>query len=225
MQTLLKTLLALSLGLGFLALDARAQDPAAAAAAAPAKKPTVAFLGLTEGSDPQVCDAITKRIRRELGADSALTSVSSEQVEMLYAKGVLRAPDARPEDPGAVSKALKAEYFAYGTLERIAVTSKRTWWKPWSTKVAWKQGMRLHVIDGTKGVVAFDGLVDAIMPETNWLDPEEDWGMIPPLEREGRLRAMAEAISVESAKSLAKTVKDKAAAAGTPPSAAPASPG
>ena len=228
MQTLLKTILAVILAIGFLALDARAQaapgDPAAAAATAsatPAKKPTVAFLGLTDDSDPQVSEAISKRIRRELGADTALISISGEQVAMLYAKGVLKSPDARPDDPAALAKALGARYFAYGTLEKIGVTSKRTWWKPWSTKAVWKQGMRLHVIDGAKGDIAFDGLVDANIPETLWLDPEGNLNQLPPLEHDARLRSMAEAVSVESAKALAKAVKEKAAPVTPAAAAAP----
>ena len=53
--------------------------------------------------------------------------------------------------------------------------------------------MRLHLVDGKKGEVVFDGMVDATIPETALLGPEEDWGKIPPLEREARLRVMASA--------------------------------
>jgi hypothetical protein len=219
---LLKSLLSILLALGFLALDARAQ------AEAPSPKTAVAFLGMAEGSDPQVSDAIAKRIRIELGNDSGLLSVPEEDLARLYAKGILRAPDIRPEDPGALRREIGEAFLAYGRLERISVTTKRTWWKPWAVKNTWTQGMRLHVVDGLKGEVVFDAVVAAAVPEAEFLfSPEEDWGRVPPLEREKRMRIMAEAISVEAAKALAKAVKERAnpAAPVAPPGNAPATPG
>jgi hypothetical protein len=218
-KSLLKSLLAVLLGLGFLALQSRA-------APAPEKKTAIAFLGLTEASDPQISAAIAKRIRGEIGADSALVSIPGEEVDKLFAKGILRAPDARPEDPEALRREVGEAYLAYGSLEGVAVTSKRILWKPWSLKNTWTQGMRLHVVDGTKGEVVYDGRVAAAVPESGFLfAPEEDWGKVPPLERERRMRIMAEAISVEAAKALAKAVKGRAAAPATAGGNAPVSPG
>jgi hypothetical protein len=217
-KSILKSLLAVLLGLGFLALDARAQG---APAEAP-KKPAIAFLGLTEASDPQIGEDIGKRIRREIGADPELISVPGEKVAMLFAKGILRAPDARPDDPEALRREVGEPYFAYGSLERVSVTAKRTWWKPWSLKNTWTQGMRLHVVDGAKGEVVYDGLVAVAVPEQGFLfAPEGDWGRIPPLERDKRLRIMAEAVSVQTAKALAKAVKDRQAAPAAGDAAAP----
>jgi hypothetical protein len=217
-KSILKSVLAVLLGLGFLVLQSRA---APAAAPAAGKKAAIAFLGLTDASDPQVGADIAKRIRGTLGADSALVSIPGEQVDKLFAKGILRAPDARPEDPEALRREVGDAYLAYGGLERIAVTSKRTWWKPWAVKNAWIQGMRLHIVDGAQGIVVMDSLVSAAVPETGFLfAPEEDWGKLPPLERERRMRIMAEAVSVEAAKALAKAVKARAPAPASPGNAA-----
>jgi hypothetical protein len=209
-------MLAILLGLGFLALQSRAQAPAGT------KKAAVAFLGLTDASDPQISAAIAMRIRGELGADPTLISIPGEEIDKLFSQGILRGPDLRPDDPQALRREVGDAYLAYGSLERITVDSKRTWWKPWSVKNTWTQGMRLHVVDGVKGSVVFDSLVAAAVHEPGFIfTPEEDWGKVPPLEREKRMRIMAEAVSVEAAKALARAVKGHAAPA-SPPAAAPA---
>ena len=204
-------MLAILLGLGFLALEARAQSRSAAAAAG---RPAIAFLGMAEGSDPQLGETIVKRIRRELGVDSTLVSIPGEEVDKLFARGILRGPDASPTDAEALRREIGDAYLAYGILERIAVTSQRKWWKPWTVKSTWTQGLRLHVTEGARGPVIFDGLVASAKPESGFLTgPEGDWGKLPPLEREKRMRSMAEMLSVETAKALAKAVKDRAAPA------------
>lgn len=206
MKSLLKSVLAILLGLGFLALQSRAQAPAA-------KKTAVAFLGLTESSDPQISSAIAAHIRGALGADSGITAVPGEEIDKLFAKGILRGPDVRPEDPQALRREVGDAYLAYGSLERIGVSSKRTWWKPWAVKNTWTQGMRLHVVDGSKGAVVLDSLVIAAVHEPGFVfTPEEDWGKVPPLEREKRMRIMADAVSIEAAKVLAKALKTRAPA-------------
>jgi hypothetical protein len=216
-EYILKSLLSILLALGFLALDARAQ------AEAPPKKPSVAFLGMAAGSDPQVSEAIAKRIRIEIGNDSGLVSVAGEDVARLYAKGILRDPETRAGDPAALRREIGEAYLAYGKLERISVAAQRKWWKPWAVKNTWTQGLRLHVVDGAKGQVVFDAVVAAAVPEAGFLfSPEEDWGKVPPLEREKRMRIMAEAVSVEAAKALAKAVKDRA---NPPAPAEPPAPG
>lgn len=214
-------MLAILLGLGFLVLQSRAQAPAGT------KKSAVAFLGLTDASDPQISAAIAKRIRGELESDPALTAIPGEEIDKLFSQGILRGPDARPADPQALRREVGDAYLAYGSLERVMVASKRTWWKPWSVKNTWTQGMRLRLVDGVKGSVVFDSLVAAAVHEPGFLfAPEEDWGKIPPLEREKRMRIMAEAVSVEAAKALAKAVKGRSAPASAPaPGTAPATPG
>lgn len=215
MPSLLKTLLALMLAIGFLALDARAQDPAADPAAAPvaaAPRPTLAFLGLDADSDPLAAKTISGSIRRELELDSALQSFPESRIEPAFGKGLLPKPAAGPADVYPLSRVVGARYYAFGRLERISVTSKRTWWMPWSIKVQWEQGVTLRVIDSASGEPIFDGRVDAAVPEKAFLTgPEKEWGRMAPLEREKRLRIMAAAVSGLSAKAVAKAVKDKAA--------------
>ncbi len=202
MKSILKSVLAILLGLGFLALQSRAQAPAAP------KKAAIAFLGLTEASDPQISETIAKRIRTRLGADSSLNAIPGEEIEKLLAKGILRGPGLRPGDTAALRREVGDVYLASGGLERVAVASKRIWWKPWSMKNTWTQGMRLHVEDGSKGRVVLDSLVIATVREPGFiLAPEGDLGRLPPLEREKRMRLMAEAVSIEAAKSLAKASK------------------
>jgi hypothetical protein len=223
-EYILKSLLSILLALGFLALDARAQaEGASTKVEAAPKKASIAFLGMAEGSDPLVSEAIVKRIRIEIGNDSGLISVAGEDVARLYAKGILRDPETRPEDAAALRREIGEAFLAYGKLERITVASRRKWWKPWAVKNTWTQGMRLHVVDGPRGQVVFDAVVAAAVPEAEFLfSPEEDWGKVAPLEREKRMRIMAEAVSVEAAKALAKAVKDRA---NPPAPAEPAAPG
>lgn len=198
MGSIMKTLLALALGLGFLFLDLHA-------------KPTVAFLGLSRDSDPRVSGDIARRIQWELGADTGLTAFSAEEVAVLYAKGVLTGPEAAPADMPKLAKGLGSQYYAFGKLEAAAVTSKRIIWKPWSLKVKWTQGLRLRVLDGSNGKVVFDGVVTCEVPEkASFSRPDADLGKLSPMERESRLRIMAAAVSVDAAKALAKTVKENA---------------
>jgi hypothetical protein len=201
MNSIAKTLLAIILGLGFMVFDAHS-------------KPTVAFLGLTRDSDPQFSEAISKRIQHELGADSALFAFPYEDVSLLFAKGVLSEPEAGPLDMPKLSKGMGAQYYAFGKLEPITMSSKRHRWMPWSIKVTWSQGMRLRVLDGRNGEVVFDGVVTAEVPEKAvFIAPDGDLGRMSPLDRETYQRTMGMAVSVESAKALAKVLKEKAALA------------
>src|SRR3954468_21039176 len=111
-------MLAILLGLGFLVLQSRAQAPSQAA---PSTKPTVAFLGMTGLSDPQVGEMITGRIRGQLGTDSSVIAIPREAVERLFSRGILRGPDIRPDDPQALRREVGDVYLAYGNLERIGV--------------------------------------------------------------------------------------------------------
>lgn len=202
MQSVIKTVLAVALGLGFLILDSHA-------------KPSIAFLGLSRDSDPQVCDAISKRIQWELSADTGVTAFTREDVDMLYAKGLLRGPEAGPRDMPGLSKGLGAQYYAFGRLEPMAMESKRTWWKPWSVNVKWTQGLRLRILNGADGAMVFDGVVNGEVADKSFLTgPESRWGRMSPLERETWLRKMALAVSLESAKMISKALKEKEGAAG-----------
>ncbi len=201
MRSILKTLLAVVLGLGVPVLDSHA-------------KPTVAFLGLSRESDPRYSEAITRRIQLELGADTSLFSFSREAIGMLFAKGLLQDPEADPQDMLKLSGVLGAQYYAFGSLEPVAMESKRARWKPWSIKVKWTQGMRLRILDGANGNVVYDGLVKAEIPEDAYFTaPDAKFGPMAPLERDNYLRTMSVAISVESAKAVAKALKEKAAGA------------
>ncbi|MEO6096267.1 MAG: hypothetical protein ABIW76_11405 [Fibrobacteria bacterium] len=214
MQSLFKTLLALALGLGFLALDLHA-------------KPTVAFLGISRDSDPLLRGDLGKRIQWELGTDTGVTSFSAEEISVVFSKGLLKEPEAVPADMPKLAKGLGAQYYAFGRLEPVAVKSKRVIWMPWSLKLKWSQGLRLRILDGSNGNLVFDGLVTAEVPESGFLmPPEADMNKLSPMERDTRTRKMAMAVAVESAKMIAKTLKEKAApgAAGTAGAeAAPAS--
>jgi hypothetical protein len=208
-KSILKSVLAILLGLGFLALQSRAQAPATAA-----KKSAIAFLGLTEASDPQMRAVITQRIRGELAADTGLSAVPAEKIDKLFARGILREPDARPEDPEALRREIGSASLAYASLERFSVSTKRTWWKPWSLKNTWTQGIRVKIMDGATGNVVLDSLVATAVREPGFLfAPEEDWGKVPPLEREKRMRIMAEAVSVEAARVLGNAAKGRVPAA------------
>lgn len=196
MISIMKTLLALALGMGFLVLDIHA-------------KPTLAFLGLTRDSDPRMSGDIARRIQWNLAADTALIAFSAEEVNVLFSKGLLMDPEAVPADMPKLAKGLGAQYYAYGKLEAIAVTSKRVIWMPWSLKVKWSQALSLRVLDGSNGRIVFDGLVTGEVPEkASFTGPDANLGKLSPLERESRLRIMAAAVSLESAKALSKVLTE-----------------
>ncbi len=205
MQSLTKTLLAIALGLGFQALDLHA-------------KPTVAFLGLSADSDPQVSGEITRRIQWDLTADTALSAISAEDVAMLFGKGILREPEASAADLPKLAKGLGAQYYAFGKLEPIAVESKRGKWTPWSIKVKWTQGLKLRILDGSNGKVVFDGLVQGELPkQALFMGPDGEWGKMSPLERDGWLKTMAALVSTESAKTVSKVITEKEAGSAAKP--------
>ena len=103
MQTVLKTLLAITLGFGFLALEAYA-------------KPSLAFLGFNRESDPLIRENLSSRIQFELAADSGLTAISQSEVAALFAKGILTESDITPLDMPRLGKELGAQYYAFGRL-------------------------------------------------------------------------------------------------------------
>ncbi len=214
MQTVLKTLLACALALGFLIIDAHS-------------KPSIAFLGLSRESDPNISETLARRIQFELSADTGLFVFSKEEVAMLFAKGILNEPEAGPLDMPRLSKGLGAQYYAFGKLQAITNSGKRTWWKPWTVNVKWSQGLRLRVLDASTGMAAFDGVVSGEYAEKDFLTGPEPWEKMEPLARDHYLQILVANLSVESAKAVAKAVKEKsnpAPAAAAPEGAAAAPP-
>jgi hypothetical protein len=62
--------------------------------------------------------------------------------------------------------------------------------------------------------LVYDGLVKAEAPENAFLTaPDAEFGPMDPLLRESHLRKMSVLVSVESAKAVAKALKEKAAGA------------
>lgn len=193
-----KILLACLLGLGF--------PPAEALS-----RPVLAFLGMGESTDPLIRRELAERIHWELAADTGISTVSREEVALLFAKGLLRGPAAVPADMPGLSREIRAGFYAFGDLQPMTVSSKRVWWKPWSLKVLRAQGLRLRVLEADSGKVVFDGIVTAEFPETAlFTAPEADMGRLPPMEREGFLRKAVAALSRESAKALSRAIKGKA---------------
>lgn len=191
MRTILKTALAICLGLGFLALDAHSRT-------------AVAFLGMSGDSDPRYGEGMAKRIRWELSADTSLLSFSDDEIGMLFAKGVLREPQVGPADMARLSQGLGAQYYAFGSLEPVAMESKRAKWKFWDIKVKWSQGLRLRVLDASDGKVVYDSLIRAEVPEAAlFAAPDGDFGRMAPLKRDAFLRSMSVKVSVQTAKALA----------------------
>lgn len=210
---MLKTAIACALGLGFLFLDAHS-------------KPTLAFLGLSPDSDPRIREKLAGRIRYELAADTGIYLFPQDQVDLLFAKGVIRSTEAGPADMPALSKGLGAQYYASARLEPISVAAKRVWWKPWFLNVVWTQGLRLRILDGADGNLVFDGIVSGSFPEKAlFRAPDARMRGMSPLERDRYLGLAIDAVSAESAKALAKVLKEKAAGAAVSPDPGPGTPG
>lgn len=196
MQTLTKTLLALALGLGFLILDANA-------------KPTLAFLGLGRGTDPQIRKSLAGRIQSVLSADTGLIVSAPEDIANLFIKGFLIEPEINGVDIPRLETSLAVRYYAFGNLEPISVVSKRVWWKPWSLKVKWSQEMHLRVLDSTTRTAIFDGRVSSEIAEKAFWMPPDPWDQLSPLVQHGYLLKMQNLLSVQSAKALANAVIEK----------------
>lgn len=200
MRSLAKTLLALALGLGFLALEVRA-------------KTSVAFLGIDPGTDPLFGRALSALIHQDLAADTGLASLPPRAVEAFMAKAAFRGPVAHPADVGSLRQGLEARYYAYARLEALAVENKRVWWMPWSVRTKWSRALRLRVLDGVTGDVVFDAQVPAEIPEKHFLKgPEADLSRKGALERDARHRRMLPFLSSETAKALSKAVAGSAPA-------------
>jgi hypothetical protein len=205
MRSLAKTLLALALGLGFLALEVRA-------------KTSVAFLGIDPDTDPLFGRALSSLIHQELAADTALASLPPKAVADFLVKASIDNPVAHPTDVARLKPGLEARYYAYGRLEALNVENKRVWWMPWSVRTKWSRALRLRVLDGSTGDVVFDAQVPAVIPEQHFISgPDGNHSRISALERDSRYRRMLPFLSSETAKALAKAIMEngQAPAAGT----------
>jgi hypothetical protein len=197
MDTVLKTILACALGLGFMIMDAHS-------------RPSLAFLGLSRDSDPMIREKLAGRIQFELSADTGLSVFSKDEVNTLFAKGLLNEPEAGPGDMARLAKGLGAQYYAFGRLQGLSNETSKKWWKPWDVKVKWNQAMRLRVLDGSTGATVFDGVASGTLDEKAFFVGPDAWEKMGPLERDGYLNRMMAVLSVESAKTIAKAVKAKA---------------
>lgn len=207
MDSILKTLLALGLGLGFLAMDARAQDPAQGQGPTAAAKASVAFLGVDPGTDPLYGRALSALIQRDLASDSALSALPQGAVERYLASGGTAIPDPGPADLGLLRTGLGSDYYAFGWLEPMSVVNSRKWWLPWRVDTEWRRDLRLRVLDGRTGRMIFDGKVEGRIAERRLFSgPDAGLSGKAAVERDGCQRRMLPVLSAETAKALAAAV-------------------
>ena len=194
MRSVFRAWLVGALGLGCLGMDCHA-------------KPALAFLGLSPDSDPLIRAELERRIRGELAADSSLSGFAQADIDMLFAKGILTGPEAGPRDMPRLARGLPAQFYAYGYLQPMTLSSSRIWWKPWKVNVTLAQGLRWRVLEGNAGRVIYDGIVPVTLPEHAFLwAPENRFSRMGPLERDAYLRKLMPLLSAESAKALSKAV-------------------
>lgn len=200
MQSVFKTVPAALLGIGLLVLE-------------PQAKPSVAFLGIDPATDPRFSKSLSGLIHQDLAADTALSSLSPRAVESFLARSEMDVPWVGPADLADLKKGLKANYYALGWLEPLAVDNKRVWWMPWSVRSRWSQVLRLRILDGGTGETIYDAKVPVEIPEKHFLNrPTWDPARSAPVERDGHARRMLPRLSAETAKTLSKVLVDKAQA-------------
>lgn len=197
MQSVFKTLLALALGLGFLALETHA-------------KTTVAFLGIDPDTDPRFGKALSVLIHQELAADTGLVSLPPRVIDDFLAKRELVLMEAGPADIAKLKLGLDAGFYAIGWLEPLAVANKRVWWMPWSVRTNWSQDLRLRVLDGKTGDIVYDAKVPIRIPEKHFLSgPDGNHSRLGALERDSRYRRMLPLLSSETAKAVSKVIGER----------------
>lgn len=205
MQTVLKTVCAILLALGFLLLDARGA----------ATRPIVAFLGLRADTDPLFHAELTKSIRRDLSADTSVASLPASEIDKLSATGALKGPEISAYDIPKLS-ASGAQYYAFGWMEPVTLEVKRKWTKPWDVNVRWSQSLRLRVL-GPDGSQVYDGLVPAEISEKSLiLAPDAPSAKMAPADRDRCERRMLPVLSEGAAKMLAKVITERAAVSSGP---------
>ncbi len=197
MQTILKTLLAVLLGLGLLAIDAKA-------------KTSLAFTGISDASDPLYAKTLAAMIQRHLESDSTLATVTTEELAKLVDKQILQKTEVGPADIAKLKLELAARYYAYGWVEALSVSSKRKWLTYWSVKSEWKQSLSFRLVDGITGRVVEDSSVTVTIPQKDlFLEPTADLDRKSPLERDALLRRMLPLLAQETARAVSKAVNDK----------------
>ena len=198
MRSILKTILACLLGLGYLVLDAHS-------------KPSLAFLGFTSDSDPRVKDRFASQILFEMKSDTGLFLFSQDEISMLYTKGFIRSADIGNLDLPLLSKTLGAQFYAYGRLETNAITSenKRIWWKPWGVTTKWNEGIRLRLLDATQGKIILDSVVTIVMTEKSFVTAPDAFNDLSVYDKEKYIREMMTLVSKDAAKILSKAIKEK----------------
>ncbi len=211
MRPILKTLLACALGLGFLFLEAKA-------------KPSIAFLGMNPDAQPMIYKKVENQIQKKLAADSALMIFPAEDIEMLYAKGILKNPEINAMDLPRLSQALGAQYFIFGSLEPVTFVTKRAKWKRWDLKTTWSQGMQLRILETSSGKAIFDGPITTEVEEKGFINAPDPWEKLSSLERDQYLQKMSSLLAIESANKIAKVIKEKSTPVGVDSSAKAASP-
>ena len=200
MQSVFKTLLALALGIGFLALETHS-------------KTTVAFLGIDPATDPRFGKSLANLIHQELAADTALASLPPKIIENYLSKEDIDLGRVGPADIGRLKLGLDAGFYAVAWLEPLAVANKRVWWMPWSVRTNWTQGLRLRVLDGKTGETISDSKVPVQIPEKHFLSgPDGNHSRAGAMERDSRYRRMRPLLSTETAKALSKVVGEKSGA-------------
>lgn len=197
MHSILKTIFACLLGLGFLVLESHS-------------KPSLAFLGFSSDSDPRVKDTFAHQILFELQTDTSLFVFSKEEISMLYARSILKVPEIGSLDLPILSKAMGAQFYAYGNLESISSQSKRIWWKPWTgVTTNWNQGLRLRILDATQGKFILDSVATSTLTEKSLLLAPQLYDELSPLEQEKYIHTMMGLVAKSSAKLLSKVIKEK----------------
>lgn len=194
---MVKTLPALILGLGILALPSPA-------------KVSVAFLGIDPDTDPLFGRALTTLIHRDLAADTGLASLPQKAVSEFLVRADREKPEAGPADIALLKRNLEANYYAFGRLEDLSVDNKRVWWKPWAVQTQWSRILHLRVLDGATGETVFDGEVPAVIPEKNFITgPDGRLSQQDALERDRQYRRMLPYLSTEAVKALGKVLGDR----------------
>jgi len=212
MQTVLKAILGILLALGCLAMETKA---------ASGSKPSLAFLGLSEDSDPLFHEELTKQIQRDLSADTALLCLPASEIAPLFSRGIITVPEAGPFDVPRFSS-LGAQFYAFGWLEPLTQQIDRKWTKFWDVKVRWGQGMRLRVVEAATGASIYDGVVPVEIAEKGFiLAPDKPSSRMSPVERDRCYRRMLPLLSAECAKTLNKVVTERSAAGAQAEATAP----
>lgn len=196
MTSVLKIALACALGFGALLMESQAA-------------PSLAFLGLTRDSDPLIREALAKAIRFELAGDSGLSTPTPDRIQSAFITGALEDVEPAPWELPRLSREIGAQFYAFGKLEPMSHVSARKWFMPWQVKTRWSRDLRLRVVEASTGRIMYDGVVPAEYTERSlFFSPESSEQRMAPGERDLRSRRSLALLSVASAKTLAKVLRE-----------------